>query len=153
MFLTSHMWALLGNCFQNNQMRLEKIFFPSDFNGKRVAEGHKASFCLEDTGCDSGEMKMYNCTDKGDQGISVGCADNYSNAIDCQWVDVTDVKDGNYSLMVHLNPNGAVRERDYGNNVATCEIHYFDSQVKVGRCSNGECFIIYSSVLITSIIR
>eukprot|EP00794_Sanderia_malayensis_P020028 gene20028-21991_t len=110
-----------------------------DFHGRRVAEGHKASFCLEDTGCDYGAMKMYNCTDKGDQGISVGCADNYSNAIDCQWVDITDIKDGNYSLMVHINPKGGVVESDYDNNVATCEIHYHDYQVDVGRCGAEPC--------------
>ena len=81
---------------------------------------------------------MYNCTDKGDQGISVGCADNYASTIDCQWVDVTDIEDGNYTLMVHLNPSRRIVESDYSNNVASCEVHYHNSSVVVGKCFDGE---------------
>ena len=39
-----------------------------DKHGNKVAEGHKASFCLEDVQCMSGVEKKYLCKGFGDQG-------------------------------------------------------------------------------------
>lgn len=46
--------------------------------GKKVAEGHKASFCLEDSTCDFGNLKRYACTSHTQvglerQGRGLGC--------------------------------------------------------------------------------
>lgn len=39
-----------------------------DKHGNRVAEGHKASFCLEDSECNRGTFPKYNCQNWGQQG-------------------------------------------------------------------------------------
>ena len=39
-----------------------------DRHGNRVAEGLKASFCLEDSECNRGSFPKYNCQNWGQQG-------------------------------------------------------------------------------------
>ncbi|XP_030630541.1 lysyl oxidase-like 5b [Chanos chanos] len=101
--------------------------------GRRVAEGHKASFCLEDTGCEPGFHRRYACTTHT-QGLSPGCHDTYAANIDCQWIDITDVPPGNYILKVTVNPNFLVQESDFSNNVVRCEIIYSGAYVQTRNC-------------------
>ncbi|XP_029930427.1 lysyl oxidase-like 5b [Myripristis murdjan] len=101
--------------------------------GQKVAEGHKASFCLEDTGCDAGFRRRYACT-AHTQGLSPGCHDIYAANIDCQWIDITDVPPGNYILKVTVNPNFHVQESDFSNNVVRCDITYTGIYVQTRNC-------------------
>ncbi|XP_026130376.1 protein-lysine 6-oxidase-like [Carassius auratus] len=100
---------------------------------RRVAEGHKASFCLEDTSCDYGYYRRYACTSHT-QGLSPGCYDTYNADIDCQWIDITDVKPGNYILKVSINPSYQVPESDYSNNIVRCDVRYTGNYVYVSGC-------------------
>ncbi|XP_024130192.1 lysyl oxidase-like 5b [Oryzias melastigma] len=102
-------------------------------SGLKVAEGHKASFCLEDTGCEPGFRRRYACTSHT-QGLSPGCHDTYAANIDCQWIDITDVPPGNYILKVTVNPNLYVLESDFSNNVVRCDVIYTGVYVQTRNC-------------------
>ena len=81
-------------------MEVFAVFDILDRHGRKVAEGHKASFCLEDNECITTPSTPFACANFGDQGISIGCADIYRANIDCQWVDITDLVPGSYTFRV-----------------------------------------------------
>nr|XP_046241755.1 protein-lysine 6-oxidase-like [Scatophagus argus] len=101
---------------------------------RQVAEGHKASFCLEDTSCDPGYYRRFACTSHT-QGLSPGCYDTYNADIDCQWIDITDVSPGRYILKVTVNPRQQVPESNFNNNVVRCDVQYTGTAAHVSGCT------------------
>ena len=82
-----------------------------DSAGDVIALGRKQGFFLTDVGayCADGAP----ATDYyPDQGISAGWADVYVASIPCQWLDVTDVPDGDYTLTVEVDTLGLVDQND-----------------------------------------
>jgi hypothetical protein len=88
-----------------------------DGTGDIVAVGHKQAFCLLDStpvGIPGAPTEpRYHCNF---QGLTRGWADIYDASLDCQWVDITDVPDGDYLLRISINPDQVIEESDYGNN-------------------------------------
>jgi CDP-diacylglycerol--glycerol-3-phosphate 3-phosphatidyltransferase len=79
-----------------------------------VATGGKRSFCLAESMCLDGSSFHHNCSD---QGLDAGCWDEYPYYLGCQYVDVTDVPDGLYTLRVTVDPQQKFTEASEANNV------------------------------------
>lgn len=91
-----------------------------DANGAQIPAGFKNGFCVMDLECSGGGTAKFNCSN---QGITAGCGDIYNSGLSCQWVDITNVPAGIYTLVVRVNwdrsPDAAGHsETNYLNNWA-----------------------------------
>jgi hypothetical protein len=90
--------------------------------GDIVATGGKVSFCLLDVAKYSGSVHGAPHTEhyrtcNSFQGISVGWADVYHSVLADQWIDITDVPDGQYWLESVVDPSNRIVELNETNNV------------------------------------
>jgi len=95
-----------------------------DTGGNVIQVGKKLAYCMEDTvqvmeGPNVGCSKVFDCEN---QGIQAGWSDLYGNALDCQWLDITDVPSGDYFLEVTANPARAFQEETFDNNTTTVPV-------------------------------
>lgn len=112
----------------------------------QLVKGAKRGFCFFDVvlmgeiasatqACPSAPdpQKYFDC-DNG--GLSVCWADVYEpiyGVIDGQWIDVTDVPDGDYFLENEANAKRLMTEADYTNNAAAVKIRIMRGRVRVLR--------------------
>ncbi|QQS27447.1 MAG: hypothetical protein IPM47_11045 [Sphingobacteriales bacterium] len=88
--------------------------------GVAMPVGFKNGFCVMDLECSGGGVAKFNCSN---QGITAGCGDYYTHTLNCQWIDITNVPSGTYTLVVRTNwdqsPDKLGRhELNYNNNWA-----------------------------------
>ncbi len=101
-----------------------------DQDGGEVAAGRKQAFCLLDSERWASDDPTVATTPKyrcDYQGIQRGWADSYTSHLPCQFIDVTGVPDGAYSLEVELNGGHTIVELDYDNNQISIPIELDDA--------------------------
>ncbi len=91
-----------------------------DNAGNAIPAGFKNGYCVIDVGCTPGNTGQFGCSNMG---ISKGCYDQYGSGTTCNWIDITNVPSGQYTLVLRTNwqraPDALGRnERDYTNNFA-----------------------------------
>src|SRR5216684_7050141 len=132
----------MGNPAQNPQLYefspCHGHYHLKQFNGYKLFDckgaeraGNKQAFCLEDSekiNPGAGPKKFDNCNNN--QGISAGWADLYGAVLDCQWIDITGLPDGDYVLEARTNRSGVVKEDWYGDNFTWAGVRIKGSTVQ-----------------------
>ena len=88
-----------------------------DSNDVSVATGSKIGFCLTDSyrwDTNASPQSLYHC---GFQGIQRGWADDYAANLSCQYIDITDVPAGEYTLELEVDPDNRLSEGNEDNNI------------------------------------
>lgn len=91
-------------------------------DGRSVLVARKQAFCLRDNApysSSAGPSRGYDCDY---QGISAGWEDIYPKDLDCQWLDITALPGGTYTLRITVNPLRVFEEANYANNTATVTV-------------------------------
>lgn len=112
-------------CHNHHHYRGYAEYLLFDEQNNKIPIGFKNGFCVMDLECEDGGDMKYSC---GNQGISYNCGDIYDSQLDCQWIDVTNVPTGDYTLVVRVNwdnsPDKLGRiEKNIHNNWAQVCIH------------------------------
>jgi len=110
--------------------------------------GHKNGWCVYDAGSYFGDglygpegspgcgRGYLGCSStQFSQGISAGCYDVYPADLNCQWIDITDVPAGTYTLRIETNWDPATRlastpESNYSNNAASIVVDLSRQRVR-----------------------
>lgn len=102
--------------------------------------GHKEGFCLVNSTCIPGVSPSPggSCNQ-----LAAGCADSYPSGLGCQYVDITRLRPGKYTLRVELNPLRTITEASYANNIQTydfevCKRTPSRVSLTLGPVSNGK---------------
>ncbi len=112
-----------------------------DIHGQHIPIGYKNGFCVLDLDCPQPMMSKYSCNYMG---ITAGCADEYDSGLKCQWLDITDVPDGDYVFVAIVNVDLARdalgrAEKDTLNNHAQVCINIDRSSGTIAITKDGEC--------------
>lgn len=89
-----------NNCHGHTHYEGYAEYILYDQNSSPIPAGFKSGFCVMDLVCQHGGTAQYGC---GNMGISHGCGDIYDASLDCQWIDITNVPNGNYTFVAKVN--------------------------------------------------
>ena len=107
---------IFATCHQHYHFEHFADYSLLDSNNVVVASGHKVGFCLTDVHAWSptaNPSPKYGCNF---QGIQAGWADVYEAGLPCQYIDITGVPSGDYTLKIVVNPDGVIPESNTNNN-------------------------------------
>lgn len=92
-----------SECHDHFHLKGYALYELLDDQGREVARGRKMGFCLLDSiSVGSDKAPRYDCSN---QGLTKLYADVYNYRLDGQWVDITEVEAGDYTLRITVDPD------------------------------------------------
>lgn len=64
----------------------------------------------------------------------MNCSDIYKFNIDCQWIDISEMEIGTYTIKISINPEFKVGEMSFDNNAASCTLLYTETYARIFDC-------------------
>lgn len=119
----------------SNSGKNAKLLADARANGELVV-GRKQGFCMIDVqpfhfgDVEPGPARFLSCNSF--QGIKVGWSDQYHPQLDCQFIQVTGVREGDYVLEDHVNPEHLFPESNFTNNASAVKFHFRPKQGRSG---------------------
>jgi hypothetical protein len=99
--------------------------------------GHKTTFCIMDTTRMNTKLSgapkraVYDTCGSEIQGMSVGWGDTYGYQLTGQDIDITGQPDGDYKLIIELDPKDKLVETNETDNISTVDIRIANGTVSV----------------------
>lgn len=131
---------------------------PADAPGASDRTSSKTTFCVMDTGKVDGRLPgaprkaVYATCGATVQGMSVGWGDTYGNALFGQSIDLTGLPDGDYRLIIEIDPKRRLLEIDEGDNVSCVLLRISVSDRTMSVLDNTGCAGSGAEVLVSSIV-
>jgi hypothetical protein len=100
-----------------------------------VGRGHLFGYCVEDIGQHSTQegpdIPCIGESSCAHPGLLRGYFDVYSAALDCQWIDITGLDAGNYTLRIDINTARQLHESNHENNFVLVQVQIPPQDVTV----------------------
>ena len=123
-------WVALRDLSQPVTATVNAAALTQAVKNKSLLAGSKMGFCLIDSDLYShgaGTTPTYTaCT--GSQGLSSGWADTYSAYLDGQYLQIDQLRTGDYVLEVHVNSNQVLPETSTLNNSVAIKVRFTSRQ-------------------------
>lgn len=129
-------WVANRNLAQPTNSGNNALLLAAARESGELIVGRKQGFCVIDVApykfddVQPGPPKYQSCSQN--QGLKVGWADQYVFLLSCQFVQMTDVPEGDYVLEDQVNPEQLFPESDYTNNAAAVKFHFKPKQGRFG---------------------
>jgi hypothetical protein len=124
-------WIAMRSLTESTDTGLNATLLANALQSGDLIVGRKQGFCMIDSEQylpNASPVKRYTLCGApgvpGNQGVQVGWTDVYGQQLDCQYVEIDHLKEGDYVLEVQVNPGQLLPESNYANNSSAVPFHY-----------------------------